>query len=305
MRTTQSISQIINDFLRETNVNEKSKKVYSVCIRLFIRWCQSNGKDIQILKKSDIVEYRNWLLSGQLSTLTAANYFTVVRIFFKWLEEKQYYSFDITHGVKPPKKDRFFKKDILTPDQIRILLSVPDQNTPTGKRDFALLNLMVRTGIRTIEAERANIGDITTREGHSVLMLQRKGKFDKSDMIALSEKTLNALHEYLLTRGSFTNTDPLFVYHGRQKPGERMKATRINLVVKKYLATIGIVSKSYTAHSLRHTAACIALEAGASVYEVAAMLGHSQISTSEIYLKQIQAKKKLVNGAVQRLNDLF
>jgi len=107
---------------------------------------------------------------------------------------------NIARGIKGAKKTRGFKKDPLTVAQVKELLRGIDRSTPQGKRDYALLNLFIRTGLRTIEAVRAEVGDIRQEGGEAVLWIQGKGRDTKDEFVLLTPETLRPINEYLQTR---------------------------------------------------------------------------------------------------------
>ena len=148
------------------------------------------------------------------------------------------------------------------------------------------------------------VGDITSGE-HTLISLQRKGKVDKSCRIGVTDKVLDAIHDYLVCRGEMTEDSPLFVTHKNGYASQGISDFMISKMVKRYLRVIGLDDKCYTCHSLRHTAAILSLKAGASIYDVQQMLGHTSIETTRIYLRAIDAEKRVDNAAIRRLDELF
>lgn len=300
----KSINEIISEFLSYQDVNDLSRKEYKSVINYFTRWVVINGLDFYHLKKSDILRYKSDMLHDKLSVYTIGLYLTVVRKLFDFLCQQGYYEDNIALGIKSPKKDREYRKGYLSTEQVKRLLGIINRDTIVGKRDYAIVSLMVRTGIRRVEVCRMKVGDITNGE-RTLIRLQRKGKVDKSCSIGVTGKVLDVIHDYLVCRDSINEDSPLFVTHKKGYASQGLSDFIISRMVKKYLCLIGLDDKHYTCHSLRHTAAILSLKAGASIYDVQQMLGHTSIETTRIYLRAIDAEKRMDNAAIRRLDELF
>jgi len=236
-----------------------------------------------------------------LSSLTLSAYLVTVRKFFEWAEGMKFYP-NIARGIKGAKRSRGFKKDSLTVPQIKNLLSNIDRTTAQGKRDFAILNLLVRTGLRTIEVSRANIEDIRQESGEAILWIQGKGRDNKDEFVLLTEESLSPIREYLNTRGMAKNQEPLFVSTSNNNRGERLTTRTLSGIVKEHLREVGLNSGRLTAHSLRHTAITLSLLGGASIQEAQALGRHSNINTTLIYAHNINRVK---NAPERRIDALL
>ena len=168
-----------------------------------------------------------------------------------------------------------------------------------GKRDFAIINLLVRTGLRTIEIQRANIEDINQSGGVSKLHIQGKGRDTKDEYVLLTQSSLKPIMDYLQHREEAKDTDPLFTSISDRNNGKRMTTRSLSRIVKGALIDAGINSKRLTAHSLRHTAITTALLAGASLQEVKTMARHADINTTLIYSHNIE---RGTNGAEYKID---
>ena len=300
----KSVNEIISEFLSYQDVNDLSRKEYKSVINYFTRWVVINGLDFYRLKKSDILRYKSDMLHKKLSVYTIGLYLTVVRKLFDFLCQEGHYEDNIALGIKSPKKDREYRKGYLSTEQVKQLLGIINRDTIAGKRDYAIVSLMVRTGVRRVEVCRMKVGDITNEE-HTLISLQRKGKVDKSCKIGVTGKVLDAIHDYLVCRDSMSEDSPLFVTHKKGYASQGVSDFMISRMIKRYLCMINLDDKHYTCHSLRHTAAILSLKAGASIYDVQQMLGHTSIETTRIYLRAIDAEKRVDNAAIRRLDELF
>jgi integrase/recombinase XerC/integrase/recombinase XerD len=250
------------------------------------------------LTSSDILTYKRHLETLGLAAYTITAYLVVVRRFFAWTESKKIYP-NIAKTIKGKKRPTGFRKDPLTMEQTREVISGIDINTLHGKRDFAIINLLVRTGLRTIEIQRANIEDINQSGGVSKLHIQGKGRDTKDEYVLLTQSSLKPIMDYLQHREEAKDTDPLFTSISDRNNGKRMTTRSLSRIVKGALIDAGINSKRLTAHSLRHTAITTALLAGASLQEVKTMARHADINTTLIYSHNIE---RGVNGAEYKID---
>jgi integrase/recombinase XerC/integrase/recombinase XerD len=161
--------------------------------------------------------------------------------------------------------------------------------------------LLVRTGLRTIEAERANIEDVRQEGGEALLYIQGKGRDSKDAFVLLTEATLKPIREYVRARGKTAPTDPLFTSHSDRNNGERLTTRSISRIAKGALREAGIDSDRLTAHSLRHTAVTLSLLGGASIQEAQSMARHKNINTTLIYAHNIDRISKAPERKIDAL----
>jgi len=280
----ESLDTLIERFLSAQDIKPTSTQAYRRALRPFFRWLTQSG--IRSPNREDILAYKRALEAQGRSAFTLSNYLVVVRRFFEWAEGMKLYP-NIAKGVKGAKHPRGFKKDPLTVDQAKELLASLDRSTVLGKRDFALINLLLRTGLRTIEAVRADVGDIRQESGEAILWIQGKGRDAKDEFVLLTEKTLKPINEYVAERGKTEDSEPLFASLSDMNQGQRLTARSVSRIVKGYLRRIGLNSDRLTAHSLRHTAITLALKGGATIQEAQALGRHANINTTLIYAHNI------------------
>jgi len=274
----------LDQFFLSLDVKDSTKKAYRKSLKRFIEWITEKG--MVTPTREDILAYKSHLRAQGLSSLTLSSYIVAVRRFFEWAEGMKLYP-NIAKGIKGAKRAKGFRKDSLTVAQVKKLLSNIDRSSSQGKRDYAMLNLITRTGLRTIEVIMANTGDIRQKGGEAVLWIQGKGRDAKDDFVLLTEETLNPIREYLQTRGKTKDTEPLFSSLSDRNKGKRLTTRSIRRVVKKYLRDIGLDSERLTAHSLRHTAITLSLLGGATIQEAKVLGRHADINTTLIYAHNI------------------
>ena len=272
------------DFLAALDVRSNSKRTYERALNRFFAWIIT--EDITAPERTDVMQYRDALLDSGMSSLTVASYLTAVKRFFVWLELEGVCE-NIATGVKAPKAPQSYRKDPLTDDQVKDLLESVNTEPPQGKRDYAVLNLMLRTGVRTIEVARANIEDIRQHGGQAVLYVHGKGRDGKDEFVVLTREALRPIHSYLKTRGPVRDGDPLFSSCSDRNNGARLSTRSIRRVVKKHLRDIDLDSTRLSAHSLRHTFATNALNNDAPVVQVKDALRHANLETTMRYIRNL------------------
>ncbi len=278
---------LFTEWIQFIDAKPKTVETYTRSIRQFLRWLMDKG--ITAPAREDIIAYRNELKEGHKAT-TVQSYMAAVKQFFHWTAQRGIYP-DIADRVKGAKIDRNFKKDYLTSKQCARLLDKVDRSTLKGKRDYALLTLMMTTGIRTIEAVRADVRDLATAGDSVVLYLMGKGRDEKSELVKIETHTEEALNEYLAARGDTKPESPLFTSIANRNANSRMTTRSISRIVKERLKGANLISDRLTAHSLRHTAATLNLLNGASTEETCQLLRHRSISTTLIYSHSLERAK--------------
>lgn len=217
-----------------------------------------------------------------LAVRTRNHHLTVLRAFLRYLLQEE------EIDVYPPDRIRRFKETqrqvkVLTTEELERMLDAPDMSTRAGKRDRAILELFFSTGLRLAELRSLNCKDINvqTRE------ISVRGKRGKIRVVFLNDAAVDALKEYLDTRTDHLH--PLFIRNPEKAveilpPGENFRLSRISIynLVKKYALAAGIVTDP-SPHTLRHSFATDLLRNGADLRSVQELLGHQDLSTTQIY----------------------
>lgn len=275
----QPIESLCDRWTAYLDASPKTVSTYKRAIKQFMVYLRDNG--IRQPMREDVLSYRAYLKADHKPT-TVQSYMTTVKLFFSWTAQEGLYP-NIAEHIKGAKLDQEHKKDYLTSSQTQRLLSGIDRSTLKGLRDYAMLAVMVTTGLRTISITRADIGDIRAAGDCTALYYQGKGHEEKAVYVELAEPVEEAVRAYLKARGETDPKAPLFASVANRNAGKRMTTRSISRAVKEHLADIGLVSDRLTAHSLRHTAATLNLLNGATVEETQQLLGHTNINTTMIY----------------------
>lgn len=286
-----------NEWAEHTKLRaEKSFEEYKRTIKSF--------KDYLIMcnierpTETDLLNYREYLKNKNLQATTINNYILVIKMFFKYLADNNLYR-NIAKDLKGYKVSKGFKKDYLQVEQIHKLLNTIDRTTIKGLRDYAIILLMLTTGMRTIEISRAKIEDYE----NGILHIQGKGRADKTEYVKISLQVENAINEYLETRKNKTSNDYLFTSISNHNNEQQLTTKSVSRIAKENLINAGLKSRRLTAHSFRHTTATINLKAGATMQETQQLLRHQNINTTMIYSHNLEREN---NNSEQRIaNYIF
>lgn len=279
--------EVFNSWTSFIDASPRTVETYSKAIKQFFIYLQ--GKGIKQPQREDIVAYREYLSKDHKPT-TVQSYFAAVKLFFQWAEQEKIYP-NIAQRVKGAKLDTEHKKDYLTKKQVSKLLKSIDRSTLKGKRDYAMLSLMVTTGLRTVSIINANVEDIRAAGDATALYYKGKGHQEKATYVKLAEPVEEAIRDYLKARGRADGKEPLFTSTAHRNNGDRMTTRSISRVAKERLVDIGLDSDRLTAHSFRHTAATLNLLNGGTVEETQQLLDHKNINTTLIYSHALERAK--------------
>lgn len=296
------IADLINEFIASQDVKSSSKALYRRTLKQYFTWIEKKDYTLSAITRKEILEYKQELLSAGMSSLTVGSYITSVRSFYEWTEANKYYP-NVAKGIKTPKRKKEFRKQPLTPDQAHKLLSYAEANL--SARDYAVINLLLRTGLRTIEVVRADIKDITYREGRRVLLVHGKGWYEKDDFSPIRAKAYQPIAEYLKTRKNAAANEPLFTSISNNNKGGRLTTRTISKIAKDALRAIGIDSKAITAHSFRHTVGSVIYDETGSLERVREVLRHMSTQPSLGYVEFARQRRRLNNSALELLDELY
>ena len=291
--TKANVRQYIRKFF-EVSKKGCTSDTYASALENFSLWVYF--QDVNEITFATIEDYSNNYLQTTKSNATARLYLTAVRRFLRFFA-KVTGTQDIgllVDGIKAQQRETHHHKP-LTDDQERNLLTavqrgIAKNQSPTqqerNSRNVAIIRLLTKLGLRTIEVARLNLEDIDTSS--DVPALHILGKGNKIRTLAIPANTFKALSEYVSTyRKDAEPDEPVFVNISRDSnaTGERLTTRSISRIVREHLDAIGVESnnRQYTAHSLRTTCACRVYRTTSNIIDVQKVLGHSDPKTSEIY----------------------
>jgi site-specific recombinase XerD len=280
------MADFIDDFIESLNRRETTKETYRKALREFSKWL--GGTSPIGLTSKDIEKYKEYIISKNLSPTSMSAYLTAVRRLYEYLLSEGRVSENPAKKVKGSSRPRRHLTEPLTRVEVHSLFSAIDTSSEIGVRDVAMLSLMARSGLSEIEIIRANLGDINNRGGKTVIYVQGKNKDKKDEYVILTPEVKHALDKYISQRESFKESDPLFWGIGNRAKNLRVTTRGIRARVNHYFELSGIKRKGITPYSLRHTAAILAIEDGATVTEVKQMLRLKTVDAALVYFEEAQ-----------------
>lgn len=284
-------ARVVQLFLANTN-NEGTRKVYAREIRLFLNHA---GKPLSDIELEDLVDFKASL--NGLKSATVARKLVVVKALLAFAHEERLLARNPARRLKVPRVHQR-EPQILTVEEAEAMLRSPDRRTLQGRRDHAVLCVLLATGLRESEVCALDVGDLAKRWQHRVLSVRREGgKGDKPRSFSIPDAVWDAIKAYLEIRGSTEPSDPLFLTLGKRgaRPS-RITARAVDYLVTTH-ARRALISKNVTPHLLRHAALSFALGGGASPKEVQEMAGHSSLAITNRYIHMLEV---MANGAARR-----
>lgn len=310
LTTPIRLDQLIESFIESQDVMRSSRALYLRTIKQYINWVEETNRSMGVITRVDIIAYKEDLLTKGLSSLTVGSYLSVVRKFYEWTESTKNYP-NVAKGIKTPKRKQMFKKLPLVKEQASLLLSYfktlheDALESELRARDYAIVNLLLRTGLRTIEAAGAIIEDVTFKQGKRVLLVQGKGEVEKNNFVILTDKAYEPIRKYLGFRPAAKQVEPLFTSLSNNSKSKQLTTRSVSKIVKEGLKAINLDSKHLTAHSLRHTLAVNILLAGGTLTEVQGVLRHANPATTQVYTRSIDETIRLRDAAEERINTMY
>ncbi len=277
----EGFNRYLSQYLAELTVGRALSPLtvaaYRSDLLRFGQWLQDRGVELSTCERADVRLYLSQLRGTGLSARSTARALSSLRGFFRYLMEQGAIQHDPTLELENPKLMRALPR-YLTPEEVEMLLSAPDPQTPQGLRDKSMLELLYATGLRVSELVGLKVSQVRLDPG----FVRVVGKGNKERVVPMGsearlwvERYLTAARGKLVRQGS---PEALFL----TVRGEAMTRQRFWQIIKGYGKKVGITSQ-LSPHVLRHSFATHLLANGADLRALQVMLGHADISTTEIY----------------------
>ncbi len=269
----------------EKKASANTASSYLRDVRQFSAWLAGRGLDAAQVSQNDVRGYAQYLKGCAKSEATVVRSVASLKSFYSYLVSRRVLAVNPAKGYTPAKVERKLP-EILTGKEVELFLEQPDPSDPKGCRDKAMLELLYATGIRVSELIALDVSDINLTVG----FIRCRGN-GKERMIPMYRAAVRALRAYgedvrpQLIRDA--DETAFFVNLG----GERMSRQGFWKIVKHYQEKAGI-AKDITPHTLRHSFAAHLLENGADLKSIQEMLGHADISSTQVYTQVVNQKIK-------------
>lgn len=267
----------------EKGLSDNSLKDYRYDLGIFCRWLVGRGLALDQVTRADIQAFLAVLYEQKRSSRTAARYLSALRGFYKWAKREGVVSVNPTLNVMRPRQGVSLPK-ILSEEEVEQLLAAPEVSTPLGLRDRAMLEVLYAAGLRVSELVALTLPQVSFNQG----LVRLVGKGNKERLVPLGEAALDWLRRYL------TDARPLLLNGASEvlfpsQRGQMMTRQTFWHRIKAAAKQAGI-SKPLSPHTLRHAFASHLLNHGADLRVVQLLLGHSDLSTTQIYTHVAQER---------------
>jgi len=294
MEIAAAISSFLTHVQVEKGLATNTLSAYRRDLAKFEDFAKKRKLALAAVKRDDLVDFLASLYRQKLESKTVARHLVTLRNFFRHAQVQELISEDPTAHLESPKIRRSLP-GYLRLDEVEKLLELPNQTTPLGLRDRAMLEVLYSTGLRVSELTSLRVMDLDTKVG----CVRCIGKGDKERIVPVGRKALAIVEKYLrdgrtaligTTRG---NAVPYLFVNRR---GGRISRVGVWKIFSSYGRKAGL-RVPLTPHMLRHSFATHLLERGADLRSVQLMLGHSDISTTQIYTHVVEERLKQIYKA--------
>jgi integrase/recombinase XerD len=289
-RSEQFIDQFLDAIWMERGLAQNTLGAYRADLMTLGRGLAEKKKSIEVADKADLLAFIASRVEGGAKPRSTARQLSSFRRFFRYIMREGLRDTDPTSDIEMPRIGRSLPMT-LTEDEVESLLSAPNTDEPLGHRDRAMLELLYATGLRVSELINLTQSQVNFNQG----VLRIVGKGDRERLIPLGDESQRWLRDFidgprmeiLLER----QTDYLFP----TRRGDRMTRQAFWHIIKRYAQKAG-VRKKMSPHSLRHAFATHLLNRGADLRVVQLLLGHSDLSTTQIYTHVARERLKDLHG---------
>ena len=265
---------------RELHLAVSSHITYQQAIEQFLSyWNQRKKPPFDPLLIKQYVRELKWRRSSAAYT---QRQLSVLRSFCAWAVDQNILPSNPARKIPLPKLSAEYRKEALSKEEAGALIKSLSYHDLYSVRDALLVSLILGSGTRLIELHRANVGDFVRKEEVGLLYLQGKGREAADSFVVLMPEIASLVEQYLSMMKDPSPKQAMFTARKPHK-GSRLSVRGIQKIITGYLKKAGVKRKRVTAYSLRHSAATLALQNGASLMAVRDMLRHKSVSTTQRY----------------------
>ncbi len=270
------IDSFIEYLVTERSSAENTMSSYSADLKSYGLWLDEKGLNFDNADYQTLATYTASMKEAGLKTTSINRRLSTIRQFYKFLLDEGIIEKDPSRDIVMPKRAQYLP-DVLNVNEVEGLLNAPDTSKPLGKRDKAMLEILYATGLRVSELVKLKMNNINLGAG----FLLTKGKGGKERLVPMGEKAVRWTREYIETvRPSMIVKKSEILFFSNR--GTAMSRQNFWYIIKRYALAAGIY-RDISPHTLRHSFATHLLTGGADLRSVQMMLGHSDISTTQIY----------------------
>jgi integrase/recombinase XerD len=261
----------------ESGLAEATLSAYGADLRRYLVFLEANGVNhVDEVTREDILDHLGGLIAEGLQARSLARHLSALRRFHQFVREEQLAPLDPAEGIETPRLARLLPHS-LSHVEVERLLAAPGQDADAvdGVRDTAILELFYSCGLRISELANLTLSQLDLGEG----VVRVRGKGSKVRLVPLGRRAMEKLRPWLVVREAGVVLDEALFLGGK---GKRLGRGAVWKIVKRWVRAAGI-SRNVTPHMLRHSFATHLLDHGADLRAVQELLGHADISTTQIY----------------------
>jgi integrase/recombinase XerD len=294
MEISATIASFVVHVKVEKGLSPNTVSAYRRDLVKFEGFAKKRKLTLEAVTRDDLVDFLASLYRGNLESRTVARHLVTLRNFFRFAQMEELISTDPSINLESPKIRRSLP-GYLRLEDVERLLNQPDLKTAQGLRDRAMLEVLYSTGLRVSELVSLRVGDLDSKGG----CVRCIGKGDKERIVPVGRKGLATVDQYLnearpemLRQAKVLNSTALFV----NRRGVALSRVGVWKILSAYGRRAGL-RVALTPHMLRHSFATHLLERGADLRSVQLMLGHADISTTQIYTHVVEERLKQIYKA--------
>jgi len=285
-----AVSRFLDAVWMERGLSANTLAAYRADLVALSRWLASQGIVMQDTSRADLLGFIAWRVECGARPRSTARQLSSFRRFFRHLLREGVIRDDPTAQIAMPKIGRSLPKS-LTEEEVESLLNAPLVSDPLGSRDRTMLEVLYATGLRVSELVSLKYSQLNMNQG----VIRIVGKGDRERMIPLGEEAVRWLKEFLGSARNEILLDRTTDYLFPTRRGDRMTRQAFWHIIKRY-ARKSAIDKELSPHTLRHAFATHLLNHGADLRVVQMLLGHSDLSTTQIYTHVARERMKELHG---------
>ncbi|UTV29331.1 site-specific tyrosine recombinase XerD [Photobacterium atrarenae] len=272
------LEQFLDAMWMERGLSENTLTSYRNDLSKLCHWIEQERSSLVTVTVDDLQRYQQWLFDADYKQTSRARMVSAIRRLFQYLHREAIREDDPSALLISPKLPKRLPKDI-TEAQVDALLDAPDPNDPIELRDKAMLELLYATGLRVTELVSLTMENVSLRQG----VVRVTGKGDKERLVPMGENAVDWIEQFLASGRPVLlgekSSDVVFP----SKRGKQMTRQTFWYRIKHYALLAGIDAETLSPHVMRHAFATHLLNYGADLRVVQMLLGHSDLSTTQIY----------------------
>ena len=285
-----SIDRFLDSIWTERGLSTNTLGAYKTDLRLLAKDLAYYGIEINLARKADILSYISKRVASGIKSRTTARQISSYRAYFQFLLRTNQIKIDPTLDIEMPRIVRILPKT-LTETEVDELLQAPDITDVIGHRDKAMLELMYATGLRVSELITLKMSQVNFNQG----VIRVVGKGNKERLVPIGEESVKWLEDFISTSRTDILQKQQIDFLFPTKRGQSMTRQTFWYAIKRYSKKAGI-RKNISPHGLRHAFATHLLNHGADLRVVQLLLGHSDLSTTQIYTHIARERLKKLHG---------